>query len=127
MTVYVITTGNYSDYTIVGVTLDKDTAELFAKTHSDEPDEYMVEEYDTDFIKMMADRCIYRVYYRKGEFSAVKTAPEVYNGGKVEKWGFTYFTEVAARSEAEALKIGKDRIVPMLVRDGVLDAEEVDH
>ena len=51
MKVYVITKGCYSDYHIVGVSLDKERAEEIVKAVTEEP-EYLykacVEEYDTD-------------------------------------------------------------------------------
>lgn len=44
MKIYVVTAGNYSDYTILGVSTNKDIAEAFAKISGyDEP---RVEEYD---------------------------------------------------------------------------------
>lgn len=51
MKVYVITKGCYSDYHIVGVSLDKTRAEEIANAVSEEPKslyEAHVEEYDTD-------------------------------------------------------------------------------
>lgn len=69
MIVYVITEGEYSGYHIVGVTLDKDTANEFVKKHSSKCEwvSFMVEEYDTDTIQLIHDGMkMYRVWKRKG-------------------------------------------------------------
>lgn len=47
--VYVLTSGEYSDYSIEAVTLDKDQAETLERIHTD----WMVEEYDTDDIQIL--------------------------------------------------------------------------
>lgn len=52
MTVYVITSGDYSDYRIVDVTLDKDIAEALLKIHPDSE----IEEYEAvDDKRVIAD------------------------------------------------------------------------
>ena len=48
MKAYVITKGEYSDYKIYAVTLDKEQAELLKAEYSDKWDEAFIEEYDTD-------------------------------------------------------------------------------
>lgn len=48
MKVYVITKGEYSEYGIYAVTLDKEQAELLKAEYSDKWDEAFIEEYDTD-------------------------------------------------------------------------------
>lgn len=48
MTVYVITKGNYSDYHICGVALDKEKAEFLEKVYSDSCESAFIEEYDTE-------------------------------------------------------------------------------
>ena len=47
--VYVLTSGEYSDYCIEAVKLDKDQAETLERIHPD----WRVEEYDTDDIKIL--------------------------------------------------------------------------
>lgn len=54
MKVYVITSGEYSDYGICAVTLDKEQAELLKVRYSDKWDEAYIEEYDTDDYKIEA-------------------------------------------------------------------------
>lgn len=48
MKVYIVTYGDYSDYTISRVFLSKEKAENFARYHSSGYYQYRVEEYDTD-------------------------------------------------------------------------------
>ena len=50
MTVYVITRGDYSDYHICAVSLDKDKAKRLAKMYSDNYDDAHVEEWETDTV-----------------------------------------------------------------------------
>lgn len=59
MTVYVLTDGSYSDYHIIGVTLDEATAEQFAKIHQCE-----IETFETDKIKEWSTKAVWRVDYR---------------------------------------------------------------
>jgi hypothetical protein len=62
--VYVLTSGEYSDYTIEAVKLDKDQAETLERIHPD----WSVEEYDTDDIKIL-DK--YRYYVSVADNGAV--------------------------------------------------------
>lgn len=62
--VYILTSGEYSDYSIEGVTLDKDQAETLERIHTD----WNVEEYDTDDIKILEK---YRYYVSVGDNGAV--------------------------------------------------------
>jgi len=48
MKIYIITRGDYSDYTICGATLDKDRAELLRRFYSTRYDQANIEEYETD-------------------------------------------------------------------------------
>lgn len=65
MKVYVITKGEYSDYSIFGVVLDKKRAEKLAKYISDDYCCGMVEEYDTDqFGPLFEGKKPYEVGYR---------------------------------------------------------------
>lgn len=54
MKVYIVTSGEYSDYHIVAVFIDKDLAYRYATVRKlkDRWDDYNVEIYDTDDIKM---------------------------------------------------------------------------
>lgn len=129
MKVYVITVGDYSDYHIVGVTLEKETAELFKKTHDKRYVKFEIEEYDTDYIKMIGAKNAYIVVYDTylKEFSLIRGDSDDYETSisvwkTIGPYGYTdYRTEVLADSPEEAMKIGKDRIIPVLVRDGILE------
>lgn len=57
--VYILTSGEYSDYSIEAVKLDKDQAETLERIHPD----WSVEEYDTDDIKIL-EKYRYWVYVR---------------------------------------------------------------
>lgn len=53
MKIYVVTEGSYSSYHIVFVTVDRERADAFVKRYNKtDYDDYRVEEYDTDVIKM---------------------------------------------------------------------------
>lgn len=66
MKVYVLTSGEYSDYTIEAVKLDKDQAETLERIHPD----WRVEEYDTDDIQILEK---YRYYVLVDDNGAVHT------------------------------------------------------
>lgn len=55
MKIYVVTQGEYSDYHIVGVALDRNQAGLIAMAHNTYADSCYIEEYDTDEIKVNKD------------------------------------------------------------------------
>lgn len=50
MTVYVVTTGEYSDYCICRVFTDENAAKVYCAVNNDKEnyDEYVIEEYETD-------------------------------------------------------------------------------
>lgn len=81
MKVYVITTGEYSDYRICAVTLDKEKAEKL-KIKCD-PLDYTgarIEEYDTDECEAFYDGDIYRVHFDVGGcvYTIAKSEPTSY-------------------------------------------------
>lgn len=124
MIVYVITEGSYSDYHIVGVTLDKKTAKQFVKNRKDKSDNFEIEEYDTGFIKEVIEKQAFFVRYdiEANRYSVYdQSVRYCEKNGKVFRSRFVYHTDVFADNEQEALKIGKDRIIPVLVRDGILE------
>lgn len=68
MKVYVITCGEYSDYQVCAVTLDKEQAELLQVRYSDKWNEAYIDEYETDDYKIEAadlDRHMYQVTFNK--------------------------------------------------------------
>lgn len=59
MTVYIVTSGEYSDYGIRDVFTSREQAELYISTMPDlDYEEYFVEEYETDRVKLEG-----KVYY----------------------------------------------------------------
>lgn len=114
MIVYVITKGEYSDYMICDVTLDKKQAELLKVNYSDEWEEACIEEYDTDRYKIEVSddyKPMWRVEFRRNEMCGcyaftgenVKHGT-VYNAG----WGSVIFVYINAKDEEHAKKIAKD-------------------
>lgn len=64
MTIYVATSGEYSEYHIVGVFTDKNQAELFCATH-----EYYLEEYEADQVKIETNKKPKRIWCFVSNFS----------------------------------------------------------
>lgn len=114
MIVYVITKGEYSDYMICDVTLDKEQAELLKTAYSDRWEEACIEEYDTERYKIEVSedyKPMWKVEFCRNEIRGcyaftgenVKHGT-VYNVG----WcGMTY-VYVNAKDEEHAKKIAKD-------------------
>ena len=125
MIVYVITEGDYSDYHIIGVTLDKQFAKDFCERHN-RPEyfqSYRVEEYNTDHLMAFTkDMHLWRVFLEKGILRAdmddgavsyfsdcINQVNRHYNGKRPdERW---YTTYVVAKDEEHAEKIGYDLIM----------------
>jgi hypothetical protein len=114
MNVYVITSGEYSDYGICAVTLDKEQAELLKAKYSDKWDEACIEEYDTDNYKIEVDedyKLMWVVEFYSNEIRRCYTiARKNFKHGAVRKHSFdngiTVFVE--AKDEDHAKKIAKD-------------------
>ena len=105
MKVYVITKGAYSDYHIVGVSLDKKRAEEIAKAVSEEPiDLYRayVEEYDTD---ALAVNLRYGVWFNNGYWNAEPNDYDKYQSNYAYN---DHSFIVYAKDENHAIKIAQD-------------------
>lgn len=64
MKVYVITQGEYSDYHILGVSLDRERAERIVQLYHDDNalwDQPIIEEYETDVIDVQMQGLLYTV------------------------------------------------------------------
>lgn len=115
MKLYAVTKGDYSDYHIVTITANKDTAEAPAKRFSGYLDDAQVEEYEDG--QFLMGGSIYRVWSCGTEIRGCELDESDYNIqdiGKVSLIGANwnmYVTYVIAGSEEQASKIGKDRIV----------------
>lgn len=114
MIVYVITKGEYSDYMICDVTLDKEQAELLKKQYSDRWEEACIEEYDTDRYKVEVSedyKPMWKVKFCRNEISwcYAFTGDNVKHGTVYdERWCSTISVYVNAKDEKHARKIAKD-------------------
>ena len=119
MKVYVLTSGEYSDYHIVGVTLEEEKARQYADWYNKgNPREVEwgcgmeVEEYETDAFNELQG-----LYSVTGNLGDLKAEPSEYTGqtggvvylkdGKIKKGVTTY---VRAKDEKHAIKIGAEKI-----------------
>jgi hypothetical protein len=81
MTVYVVTAGEYSDYHIAGIFMDKNKAEIFCAIHNDKEnsyEEYIIEEYENDD-DMEVDETL-KVTYKYEFYANKKGSINVYGG-----------------------------------------------
>lgn len=116
--VYVITQGDYSDYHICAVTLDKELAEKLCKVYSNLKyypyfDPAQIEEYDLQ--QSMDDvRIMYRVEIDCGDIEVTEDRYE----NKEDVFGDkNYFTAyVLARDQEHAVKIAQDRRAEYLAK-----------
>ena len=128
MKVYVVTEGCYSCYHIVFCTLDKERADAFVKRYNQrEYDDYRVEEYDTDVIKLFDDgRKLYQVWKRDNNAVMVYEEEPCYQDefviNKVKRYNvknpksIQYSVDVMAEDEEHAEKIGADLIAEYMAR-----------
>lgn len=126
MKVYVITKGDYSEYHICGVSLDKADAKVIAEKCSDEyVGEAKVEEYDSDeFQPFLKDGKFYRVWM-VGETVNVERESidyfDLYPPNRVQYYSSNgrYQVYVIARDKNHAKKIGLDKIYQYKYEKGV--------
>lgn len=127
MIVYVVTQGSYSDYHVVGVTLDKSKAEKIAKISSNQYDNAQIEEYDTDKWETIGNNDdLYLIKYVKaygGITSIEKRNDDYFIDDALNKvvdknrHDADYMTYVLADSYEKALKIGADRIAEFMAEE----------
>lgn len=118
MKVYVVTQGEYSDYHICAVALEKSKAEAICKLLSNQWNEPRIEEYDTDVVEpLLHGSKMYDVTLtEKGAASAYEESDPTYyldSVNKVVKNRFKsgeYYVKVFAKDEAHALKVGIEKI-----------------
>lgn len=120
MKVYVITEGDYSDYHIVGVTLDWKKAEAYCRVARSDLYAPEVEEFDTDLFDGIEGRKPYSVIrYKDGRVEAEELDGgyfyEIAEKHNVQRLGYTvddnWIVHVLAEDEAHARKIGIDYIM----------------
>ena len=106
MKVYVITQGEYSDYHIVGVTLDKEVAEKCVKVHSGK-NWYVprIEVYDTNDFKKYTKPCWWVDYEDMTVHRCELASMESYSFGD---------EIIYADTEQHAIKIAGERKAKML-------------
>lgn len=120
MKVYVVTEGDYSDYHIVGVTTDRETAEAYCKISKGDWYEPRVEEYDTKAFADIRTAKPYRVIMEKdgtmtteaGDGFSYESAVE-HHVSHIRMWGDNpnyYEVVVLAEDEQHARKIAADYI-----------------
>ena len=121
MKVYVITEGSYSDYHIVGVTLDRDKAERAAKLVEGAYSCANIEEWETDEVDLIKDGSAYDVTLFSNRTVEVRKCSWVDLGeiNKVTKtWrGTAYRVTVIAENDMIARKIGFDLIAMEKARE----------
>ena len=113
MTVYVITEGEYSDYHIIAVSLDKEKAKIIADAFSNTYDKANVEEYETDTFELIKEgNKIYEVIYDANEYR-VRETMWLDNDEKlntVQKFKDVYQVKILTKDVDHAFKIGVDLI-----------------
>lgn len=109
MKVYVITDGIYSDYHIVAVITDEETAKKYVSMGAGE-----IEEFETDDFHFPNDLYPYWVKISASNVEKIEYEPDIhdsfydeYRGGKLNKLG-DFIWVGFARSEDHALKIARD-------------------
>lgn len=127
MKVYVITRGSYSNYEVLGVTLDEKKADIIAKALSTKYDRADVEVYDTDKFELIkeGDR-LFRIICVVRTHEYTISDDEVYmmysdDIGIVETryWhnDKCLVVIVAAKDKDHAFKIGVDKINEYIAKE----------
>lgn len=118
MKIYVITKGEYSDYHICGVAVDKAEAKILARGYSDNWDEARIEEYDTDNLSpVLEGKTAYRVtFFRNGDVYQIdRRSIEYFEPGVMlipypKNWnGATLHVFLYADDEKSAIKIAAEK------------------
>ena len=111
MKVYVITQGEYSDYHIVGVTLDKEVAEKCVKVHSRERwSNPRIEVYDTDEFRKYTKPC-WIVDYDDMTVERYQMVDGELDLQDADLFGYDF---IYADTEQHAIKIAGERKAKML-------------
>ena len=105
--VYIVTAGEYSDYSIRAVFSNKANAKRFAEANQTEWYEFRVEEYLLDNVETQpGDRCYFGRVAKSGELFDIRTsycdADELYKVQRDLKGN--YYTYVMSKSEEHASK-----------------------
>ena len=116
MKLYAVTKGDYSNYHIITLTQDRETAKKIAKRFSDEYNVAKVEEYEDG--KIILGNYLYFVRVVGGIVDDVVESDSEYNlydtfvsYGTMIGGEKMYYTYVLTDTAEKAAKIGKDRIM----------------
>ena len=120
MRVYVITSGDYSDYCIMGVTLDKENAERYVELYNGKSEYYQakIEEYETDQFGH-GNRLPWFVFKDRQSTSVDLGREPCDDVVKENAYGAIYVS-VYAEDESHALKIAYDKFAQyMAEKEGI--------
>lgn len=115
MKVYVLTSGSYSDYHIVGVLLDEEQARIAAEAMSNRYDGVDVETYDTDELKFIKPGWKYwTIVFSEHDHSIIDSFCDDYLGTPGKPRLFTpnhrWYVDVYAEDEDHAIKSASDKL-----------------
>lgn len=127
MKVYIITQGEYSDYHICAVAVDRKRAEHLAKLYNSRYNETQIEEFDTDDVGLdkydLENEPLLRYYVRLNRGFEPEVSEEYLKASDVEKYktegnfarrsnGMAetniYMAHVVADTKEKAIKIAQD-------------------
>lgn len=120
MKVYVITSGDYSDYHICAVTLDKEKAEKYAEHIDTGYQDVNVEEYDTDHIDtyMKYGKSFHVEIYMPGFRIDYVYGNEHERAERIFPHNYTmYGVDVNAKDKDHAVKVATDRLAKYLAEE----------
>lgn len=126
MKVYVLTSGVYSDYHIVGVLLDGEQARIAAEVMSNRHNDVEVETYDTDDLKFIKPGWKYwTVVFSEYDHAIVDINCHNYFGSLDEPNLFgayhkNWYVDVYAEDEKHAIKNASDRLSKYLAEQNNL-------
>lgn len=132
MKIYIVTSGEYSDYGINAVFLDKHEAELYCATHNKKKRwcDCVIEEYETKDGKIKTDRevvYVYKAYPNDYSFIQIKEPVLMFRDeaekeepyldlGLYSRW--TSFPVILTKpNKKKALKIAQDKLAELKAKE----------
>lgn len=130
MKVYVVTYGEYSDYTIQGVTLDKEVAEEYVKKYNTDSISYSearIEVYNTDDFERMTKMPMYKCLGKWGEIEKAEEiefdCKDIYKDGEIGElsWSvYDFYIAVYAKDADHAIKAASEIMESYMNRKGIM-------
>lgn len=130
MKVYVVTYGEYSDYTIMGVTLDKKVAKEYVKKYNAASDGYSearIEVYNTDDFARMTKMPMYKCLGKWGEIEKTEEiefdCKDMYKDGEIgeTRWDeYDFYIAVYAKDADHATKAASEIMESYMNRKGII-------